>query len=237
MKYCAAWGVREQKLSQPAVAQGGWRGRTGLSPELNAPSKGLLPCRTEQQDAHYDTGISVLCWWAECHCILIKLSQQAEVNLLQLRFGRGLSSGLAGQPGLAHVEGGWRNKKEEISPLLQVLPTLAGLSSHTARPKEKFLVTPGIGAGKWTVVMTSVSGRFTERCHVFILTFLCAQCMNSQRKFSLSFLFLLSPPLMLPHGLLRSFALHGNSKPKQLLPSLLGSCAAKAEGDFCQPPE
>lgn len=178
----------------------------------------------------------MLCWWAECHCILIKLSRQAEVNLQQMGFGSGLSSGLAGQPRLAHVEGGWRNKKEEISPLLQVHPTLAGLSSHTARPKEKFLVTPGVGAGKWMVVMTSVSRRFTESCHVFILTYLCAQCMNSQTKFSLSFLFLLSPPLMLPHSLLRSFALHGNSNPSSCFHPFWVAVQQRHRESFASPP-
>lgn len=133
-----------------------------------------MPCRTEQQDARYDTAISVLGWRAECHRILIKPSLQAEVNLLQLGFGRALSSRPAGQPRLAYVERGWKSKREEISALLEVLPRLAGLSSHTARPKLKFLTTSGnrcrqVASGD----DQCLAGRFTERCHVF--TFLCAQ--------------------------------------------------------------
>lgn len=174
-----------------------------------------MPCRTEQQDARYDTGISMLCWWAECPCILIKLSLQAEVKLLRLGFGRGLSSGLAGRPRFAHVEGGWKSQGEEISPLLWVLSRLAGLSSHTARPKEKFLATPGDRCRQVAGDDQCLARRFTEVPRVHPHLSLCTECMNSQRKFSLSFLFPVFPPLILPHGLLRSFALHGNSKPKQ----------------------
>lgn len=40
-----------------------------------------------------------------------------------------------------------------------------------------------------------------------------------------------------PAGVWQWFDLHGDSKHKQLLPSLLGSWAAKARGEFCQSPK
>lgn len=109
-----------------------------------------MPCRTEEQDGHYDTGISVLRWRAQCHCILIKLSLQAEVNLLG--FDRALSSGLA-----------------------------------------DFLVSPGSS--------------------------LCP-----------------SSPLMLPHGLVRSFAFLSNSKTQQLLQPFCVAGQQRHRESFAVPP-
>lgn len=87
----------------------------------------------EQQDARYDTGISVLCWRAECHCILIKLRGEPAAAGVWQEFVLWPFR----QTRLAHVEGGWKSKREEMSPILTGAPKTGRAELPHSQTKRK----------------------------------------------------------------------------------------------------